>query len=392
MPGRIRIFKTFLGLCLVLATMTGCWSNRDIKDIRIAVAAGLDKSEDNKIELTIQLVKPSAIRGGQDGGAKQEKAFQTISEKGDTVFEAARNMLVTVDNKILLSHIQIIVIGEKLAREGVADVLDFFERDHESNQKSVIIIAKETAAKNILNAKSGLKEIPAMHLADIMENEEANGKIIKVMLTELIQESSPGKAPVAGAIEIIDKKETITIEDMRVEGAAVFKKDKLVGWMTPLETRGLLFTEDKVKSGIINISNPQDESKKIGIEILRSKGEKDVQLAEGKITCMVKIEEEGNVGEQHGTGDLTKQDMVKQMEEETEKAIMKEIRDVIQMVQNKYKCDVFGFGDEVYRKYPDYWEKVKDKWDEEFCQVAVEIKVESKIRRTGLTKKPVKPE
>lgn len=184
-------------------------------------------------------------------------------------------MTGTANHKVLLSHVQIIVIGEELAKEGIMDPLDFFERDHGFNLRADILVAKGITAKQILNGESELEKIPAVHLISIMKNEKDVANIKRIMLTDLLKEiGSSGKDPAIGVIETMRKKEKLLIEDMKVERAAVFKKDKLVGWLTPLETRGLLFVEDKVQSGIINISNPLDRSKKIGIEITRSVGKK----------------------------------------------------------------------------------------------------------------------
>lgn len=65
-------------LYLTMIITTGCWNNRDVSDISFAVAVGLDKTHDDKIELTIQLVKPSAMKSSQNGGGKEEKSLLVI--------------------------------------------------------------------------------------------------------------------------------------------------------------------------------------------------------------------------------------------------------------------------------------------------------------------------
>ncbi|MBZ4646966.1 MAG: hypothetical protein JG777_2455 [Clostridia bacterium] len=389
----IKKVMVLLNICLSLVMTTGCWNNRDVMQISLAAAVGLDKTDDNKIELTVQLVKPSAIKKDQEGSGGKEKAVWVLSSRGDTIFEAVRNTLTTANRKIFFSHVQLMIIGEELAREGIMDVLDFFERDHETNRKVDILIAKGTTAKEILNAESGLEDIAAMHITDILKNDAAVAKIKKIMLLDLLKEiDSPGKDPTIGVIEVVKKEEKLLIKDMKVQGTAVFKKDKLMGWLNPIETRGLLFVEDKVKSGIINIPNPLDKNKKVAIEMIRSRGKTNVQLKEDKLVLSIEVEEEGNIGEQQGNEDLTTPEMVKKLEEEIEEAIEKEIRDVVELAQKKYKCDIFGFGEIVHKKHLNYWKQVKDNWNEEFSHIPVEIKVTSRIRRSGLIKNPTKPE
>lgn len=395
MNNRIRKLMVFLSVFLIMITATGCWSYRDVTEISFAAAAGLDKTDDNKIELTVQLVKPSAIKGGRKegcGGGK-EKAVWVISDRGDTAYEAVRNLLTTANRRILYSHVQLMVIGEKLAREGVTDVLDLFERTHETNRKADVVIAKGATAREILEAESQLEDIPAVHIAEIIKNGMFVAKMKRVILVDFLKEiESPGKDPVVSRIEVVNKEEKLYIRDMKVEGAAAFKKDKLVGWLDPTETRGLLFVENKVRSGIINIPNPLDRNKKVAVRMMRSSGKKDVRVRDGKLVFIIDIKEEGDLADQQGSGDLTTPEMVGKLQEETEKAIEKEIRDAAQVAQKKYKCDIFGFGEVVHRKYLDYWKQVKDNWEEEFSRIPVEIKVVSRIRRSGLVKNPAKPE
>ncbi len=399
MFNRIKKLMIILTFCLIMATTSGCWNNRDITEMSFAVAVGLDKISDGGIELTVQLVKPSVLRGGQRGGGgsgmEQESAVWVFSTQGETPFDAIRNALTTVNRKIFLAHIQLIVIGEDLAREGIMDSLDFFERDPEANKDQNILIAYNTTAKEILNAESKLENIPAIHIISILRNQPTIAKIKKITLIDVIKEiTSPGKEPVIGIIKVVKKeKQILQIEDMKIEGAAVFKKDKLVGLLDPLETRGLLFAENQVKSGIINIPNPLVKNKKISIEILRSMGKVDVTIKEGTPSFIIEIEEEGNIGAQQGTGNLTTAALINKLEEETANAIEKEIRSAVQIAQNKYKCDIFGFGDVMHRKYLDYWEsQYKDNWDEHFSNIPVEIKVESRIRRSGLIRKKATPQ
>lgn len=84
--------------------------------------------------------------------------------------------------------------------------------------------------------------------------------------------------------------------------------------------------------------------------------------------------------------------MRKELENQIEEAIKKEIEAVVKLAQNRYECDLFGFGEIVHRKYPHYWKQVKNNWNEEFCNMSVDIEVVSKIRRTGLFKDSIKPE
>lgn len=385
-----KVIILFL-LCLVLTNSTGCWDNRDITDVSIISAVGIDRTSDNKIEYTVQIVKPDTISAQAQGSS--DDATWTFSSTGETVLEAVRNTLSTVNLKVLNSFSDLIVIGEDIAKEGIVDVLDFFKRDHETNRKGYVLIAKGITAKEVINAKSELESIPAYHIASSIENTKALPILKEIIVIDLLIEmGSPGINPVIGVIQAIDgKKGEMKVKDLKVEGGAVFKKDKLVGWLNPIETRGYLFVVDEFKNGIINIPNPQDTSKRVSIEIKKAKSEIDVQLDGGQPVLLIDLKIESNIGEQQGSGDLTTDDMVKEIEKEIVNSIEAEIRNTVQLAQREFKSDIFGFGTVMHRKYLDFWNTVKDNWDSEFAKASVEIKVEATVRQSGLIKEPVEP-
>jgi len=388
---RIREILVLLSICLIMITISGCWNNRDVTEISIAAAVGIDKTDDHKIEVTVQLVKPAAMKLGEGGGGGgKEKAVEVFSSTGETVFECFRNLLVIVNKKIFFGHLQLIVIGEQMARDSLGDVLDIFARDHEASRQAGVIIAKGTSAKEILAAESTLEKIPALHILSILKSNASFAKTKKLMLIDVLKViGSSGKNPTIGVIEVAEEEEKSSLKHMKIEGSAAFKKDKLIGWLNSQETRGLLFVEDQVKSGIIDIPNPLDKDKKVAIEMIRSSGKKDVKIKDEKLVFLIEIKEEGNIGDQQGNGDLTTPELIQKLEEETAKAIEKNIRDVVELAQKEYHCDIFGFGEIVYRKHLNYWQQVQENWDEEFSNTPVEIKVTAKIRRAGLIKKPI---
>lgn len=383
----------FLVVFLITSTiLTGCWNNKDLTEISVATAFGLDINEDGKIEFTVQAARPTAM---QKEGGVGEKSFWVFTSTGDTVFEAIRNQLSTIDRKINGSHLQFVVIGEKFAKKEVLNLIDILERDQEVNPQANVIITKGFTAKEALQIEGELKGISGMRLVDVVENYVAVAKMRKTTLFDLFKEmGSSGREPLVGVIAIKDqeKKEDFTIKDLKLEGSSVFKEDKCVGWLNSVETRGYLFTTNKVKSAVLIVPNPLHEGKKVGIEVIQSNAKMDVQLSDGKLTLIVEINQEGNIGDQQGEGDLTKTEIRQQLEEATEKVIGKEIRDAIKRAQIEYQADIFGFGEIVNQKYYYYWEQVEEHWNEEFSQAAVEIKVKSYIRRSGLIKGPTEPE
>lgn len=367
--------------------LTGCWNNRDLTETNIVAGLGLDRTEDGKILLTVQVVEPAAIQssssGKGKGGGTQPKPVFVESYEGDTVFEALRGMLSKVDNKLFASTAQVLILGERLSQEGINEALDFFQRDHEVEYKMDVLVAKGVTPKEILEMETDMDSIPAVYVKGTVKNTVSRGTVKKTMLIDLVKDiCCSGRQLAIGQITKAGEKEVGT------EGTAVFKDGKLVGWLDPAETRGYLFATGKVESAIVNI--PADTGK-IAMEIIRSKGKVNVKFENDEPALLtVKVELEANVGEYEAKGTLDSPSSLHKLEELLGEEVKKEIKVALDRTQKDYSSDIFGFGTQVHKYHPQYWKEAKGQWKDTFSKLPADIKVDAKIRRTGVIKGPIK--
>ena len=80
------------------------------------------------------------------------------------------------------------------------------------------------------------------------------------------------------------------------------------------------------------------------------------------------------------------ENQISELENTSEKIVEKNILDLIQKSQTKFKTDVFGIGSMVYRKDPKLWKQVKDNWDEIFTTMEVEVHTNIEIINTSKIK------
>ncbi|CEO89453.1 MAG TPA: hypothetical protein GX520_09385 [Syntrophaceticus sp.] len=77
------------------------------------------------------------------------------------------------------------------------------------------------------------------------------------------------------------------------------------------------------------------------------------------------------------------------LEREKEKAVKRDVEAAIRRSQ-ELRSDFLQLGDKLYREHPEVWGKVKDDWRDTWLpQVAVDVKVTSKLKRTGLIDDPL---
>ncbi|SHI61639.1 spore germination protein KC [Clostridium amylolyticum] len=373
---------------LLSLSLYGCWNNVDITKLGVSTAVGIDKAPEKKIRLSVQLVNPAAVRtsSSKQGKSSDMDPVSIFTYEDNSIFDCLRNMVGKLDKKIFYSTSRVIIISEDKARDGIGDIIDFLLRDHETNYQSDILISKNVSAEDILKVKSKTQSLPGNYIQSIIKSSKSRGKLKRTMLIDIAKDfSSKSKYLTIGAISKLEDNSAL------VEGTAVFNGDRLVGWLSPMETRGFLFATNKMKSTTIDLSNPMDKDELITIEIMRSKGKLKTLIVDNKPVLMVEIETEGNIGEQHGKGSITTKEVIEILENSLQDTIKKEVVNSINITQKQYKSDIFGFGDYLSKFHPKTWSKMEDKWNELYSSAEVQVVVDAKIRRSGLLKETILP-
>ncbi|MGM0876085.1 MAG: Ger(x)C family spore germination protein [Bacillota bacterium] len=383
-----KIISFFFMFLLMINILTGCWSRKELNELAIATALGIDKTEDGYI-VSVSIINPGEIAGQGSTGRTEVVRFM---KSGDTVFEALRKISTDGPRKIYLAHLREVIIGEELAKEGIGKTLDFISRDHEMRTDFYITIAKGSSAYDILNVQTALEKVPANKLFNALENSEKNWAPTKtVSLDELINSIvSKGKEPVLTGIYVYGDPEfgssfqnvqnVSPKTGLRLDSLGVFKKDKLLGWLNEKESKGFNYITDNVISTIVNVPC---EDAKISIETIRSKTKVKGKIEKGKPKIDINVTTEGNVGDVQCKIDLSKPEKIKELGEKYETDIKDQMEVAIKRMQEDYQSDIFGFGEAIHRADPKAWKRLETNWDQEFAKLEVNVKVEGNIRRLG---------
>lgn len=378
-------------LCLIFLFMisfsTGCWSSRELDKLSIVQAIGIDQGENGQIRLTAEILIPSKIKspGASGGGSSGGKVVWVLKSTGETVFDALRNATFESDRKLYLSFNKIIVIGEEAAKEGIAPFLDFFARDHEIRGLAYIFIARGKV-EDIMEASTDQEAVTSKVMENLAENTSVTSKAVKVHFYELQSTlASKTSDPFLTGIEIIKQQKNDQEKKLlRLNDTAIFDQDRLIGWFNGKETRGLLWVLGEVKSGIIVVPSPGQETEKVSIEILNASSEIKPEIINGKLVITVKIKENASIGEQmSANANADQPEIFRELEKRQAAAIKEEINAALEKGQKEWGVDIFKFGEEVHRKFPKEWQELKENWDEEIKNIEVHVEVEAKLRMFG---------
>jgi len=372
---------------LVSLSVYGCWNRRELNNLALVFGVALDKGKTPGIlNMTVEVVKPEAIKAGTQEGGKEGGGgtpYLHISSAGPTDFSTIRNFTFESSRKLFFAHNKIIVFGEELAKEGIIPYLDLFLRNHEPRRTSWVLVAKGRG-EEILDTVPGIEKTPAMNISKLVENRKATSEATGVDLHEFATRLiSATTAPVMPLIEVGHEGKT---RIPLLSGTAVFKKDKMVGTLDKKETRGMLWVIGEVGSGVLVVPAPGGKGK-VSLEIIRASSKITPEIKNGNLIIKVAVKEEGNLGDQSSSLNLTEPAFFTSLERRQAEAIREEILAAVKKAK-KYNSDIFGFGEAVHRSYPQAWKDIEKKWDQHFPQIQVVVEVEARLRRIGLITQP----
>ncbi|MEW9671817.1 Ger(x)C family spore germination protein [Ammoniphilus sp. 3BR4] len=400
----MKMRHVFVLILLVMPFLSGCWSRTEINDLAVVTAVGIDKVENDKIRVALQLAIPRLLgpagQGGGGGGGGQgigSQAVWIVSEKGETIMDAYRNLQQKLPRKIFFSHSNIIVIGEPLARSGISPVLDFFTRYREVRMRNYIILTRGEALK-IVKFSPKFEKIPAEIIREEVELQIGPMSNVRDFVDMLMAE---GVEPMASEIALMPSNVTVGEEsakrespgkeetNLTINGAGIFKKDQLIGWMNVHESRGVLWLRNEINAGVITVPMPEDKGNgKVSVQFFRTNTKIKPILKDDQLKIQVKVRADADLYENSSKLDLSNPKAIQIVEQTLEEDIQNRIQSALDKAQRKFKSDIFGFGREVERAYPKEWEnKFKERWDQEFPRLKVTITTDVTVLRTGLTNK-----
>ena len=375
--------KKLLIIPLILL-LTGCWNYRELNQLAITTGIAVDKENEN-YKITIMIAN-SKKGSGSDGSITPSAAV--YEGKGKTIYEAFKDTSLSVSKQIYLSHIDVLVLSEEIAKNNLTDVIDFLFRYPQTRNNFYLVLAKDKKAGDILKITTPLETFPSQNLAKNLEiTDKLQGFTYTVDFTDFTKSLvSEGINPILPSVTIVgntiegnkdeNKEQSEPTTYLKLDMLGLFKGDKFVTWASPDESKGINIINNKIYIlGVII----EKENKKIVTEITEMETSFKVEDNKVKIT----VDTVGAIQEINADLNLYDNKTIAKIQN----ADIEKIKEYINMaidLAKKNKTDIFGFGNYVYKNNPKKWNEIKDKWDDEiFPNLEVEIEVNLRLQAKG---------
>ncbi|MBD0380738.1 Ger(x)C family spore germination protein [Paenibacillus sedimenti] len=371
-------------ILLLMMVISGCWDKKELNELAVVMGVGIDKGPKGEVRVTAQVIKPPTKQGGSAGGSSLPT--WSLSANGDTLLDAVARLNEISPRRLYWSHMQMIIFGDASAREGIAPYLNWFARDLES-RTSTLLAVTQGKAEDLLNQKVELGNVPTKTMADLIQTSD-NRQLPtrKMTLRDFISFlATPG---IDSAVDVINVKSVRgKPETYSVANIAVFRGDKLAGYISGAQRTAVEMVNNKYKNALLKVACPNEKSAFFIFQVTDYTINKSISADDEIIKVGMNIFVEGNLNDQSCAGDLLRQDILQHVEKNIQNQIKTYILNTFKQ-SAEMKADIYGIGRNLHRYYPHVWDSMQKDWKDILSQVQFNIKVDSNIRRNGLIMVP----
>ncbi|EFM09247.1 germination protein, Ger(x)C family [Paenibacillus curdlanolyticus YK9] len=393
---RSRLILVLLALLLLLPT-TGCWNSREPKNLAIVMALGIDKgTAEEPYRVSFQVANSGVVASNTNNNSAAVP-ITMFASNGVSIFEAIRKTAEKVPRQLFFAHIRLIMIGETMARSGISELFDFFERSRETRMTSLVLISRGSTAESVLQTLTPLEKLPAnafvgkIKFSSKLWGENlttAANDVVRMLVSNnrtLLISGVKRYGPALEAEQKANVEKTNSYSLIAMNKIGVFRDGKLVEWLDGPRARGTLWALNKIHSTVMNVpaTTSGSEEKAVTIEVMGARSKVIPLLADGKPSFRVEITAEGSVSELRAPVDLSQPKAIVRLEQSWSQAIREEVLQAVTHAQES-GLDYIQLNESFKRKFPKAWRRVQSNWTQLFADSPVQVTVHTYIRHQGM--------
>lgn len=392
-------WKTAVALFTVSFLLAGCWSHKELTDIALVSAIGIDRLENGNYLLTYQFVDFLNIPSGMQTSGGQGPTVTIFQTEGKTVEDAFLAAGREFSRRLYLSHTDVLLIGKSTAENGIYPIIDIFDRNKEFRNTASVLIARNGKAEDVLKVLTPIERIPTKKINKTLEyaQEDVGGRV-KTDLSDLLYDlTTEGKEAVVGSFKLIgDKKKGEMQESLNQTeldayltsgGIGILKHGKLIDWVGGQDALTITWLLKKTKMTSLDLDWAHHPNA-LGLQVRKTIIGMKPAMKNGKPEMHIHISLVGQLQEINVPLDVMDSKEMARIEKAYEKNVEQQINHGIRHMQHD-QCDVFGFGEMIYRQYPKEWHSLRHHWNEKgFAHLNVKVHANVVIANSGMRTNP----
>lgn len=356
----------------LLLSLTGCWSKLELDKVSFIFGIFVDAAEEpNQVEVTIMAPLPNRL---QQQNAAQGKKYEFVSKSAPSITEAVMAIQKDLPRQLTFSHIKVVVVGERYARHGISDLLEWFARTPEI-PVGTSIMASPAKAKQLTDLSAVFEQSPTDVLLGL-----ANGDFyFKTTIKDILFAEAESTAYVINYLSVGEKQSAGKEEGNKwvgIQGGMLFHKGKMTG-IVKGEQAGLIGWSLGNPQILINSITWNNNQNAASIYFGNTKGSRSVKLSNHGPVFTIKLKSTVSVESLKRGHNETRAEVTPIILRKLDERITNILLEAIKKTQ-QVKSDVLQLGLLLEWNYPKYWNKIRHKWDDYYSN-ELDIKVETQF-------------
>ncbi len=362
-------YKVYAAICLIaglMLTLSGCGRGlpqaREMDDMALMRTIGVDAGEQSGL-LTVTVSSSRRSRGIQG----EEEAPLILRSERPSISGACLAMQGLSDSYVFYGHVDQLLLGEKLARQGVLETLEHFSQDKElglgtqawlirgETAGAAIQAGKETGVDNRLSSLQADGEMGAAGLS----------RTVGEVLSDLLEDG--GAYLPALQLSQNEQGDTALLE----YGYGVLRSGALVGWLTGEGARGLELAEERPGADLLEFEEATVRVDTAALTCTPLITDGILQGLELDLRLTAQVEEEHQEGVDRG-------ELREKLQEREQKRLLLALEQLQQ-----WNTDCLGLARTAGAAQPEYWGLICQQWQERFPMLELQVKCTATLIGAG---------
>ncbi len=350
-----------LALAFAVFTLTGCVEKEVIDDVNLVVAAGFDLTENEQ------------IRGSANVNTymkDQPVTDYVIVSESELSREVISDMQKQSPDPLVIGKLQIALFGEKLAKQGLTEVVDTLQRDASIGERLLLAVTRGEA-KSVLEAEFSTVGA-AQYLSNLIVQNKENRDLPRTNLhLFLYQHYSQGQDPFLPILKKNDQTGSVEID-----GIVLMDDEKVVGEISNEKLIFFKLLTDQYTKGSYTVKIPDSENSAVVKSLSSDRELKAVSSNPLKVKIDIRLT--GYINEYTGKKitPKVKTEIAKAFEDEVKKETLALINRCKEL-----KIDPIGIGDDLRSQIRTF--KIEE-WRDKIPELEVDINAEVTISESGV--------
>lgn len=288
-----RIVSVLLILLITATTLVGCFNYNEINELTFVTSAIFDIDDSGNVVLYLDCMKPYRNTNESSDNGKRI-VYKGI---GKTALEAIRNVNRASSYKINFTQNRALIFTEAAAKKGIDKFLSLIDNDQHFQVRPYAFVFFGNV-DHLINVVQNDEEYIGLFLNDLVLKNKKNPRIIVSNINDYMVKTEMGNSyAVMSALEI---RNDVSNQKVSLAGGVVMKDSKMVDRIDASDTMSYNFLMDEIKTGTLEVANPQMGEGYVTLEILNSKTKTDIEYKNNKVLLNKKIKARVTVAEAQG--------------------------------------------------------------------------------------------